>query len=94
MGCCRRWWLHMSGFLILSVASLVCTLGSLFPCLHVHSSSHPSSPICSAMARIDPATGRPRGFMRMGRHPRLDSVLFTLDVRDEHWRQASRWAGF
>ncbi|PRW61025.1 Glutathione gamma-glutamylcysteinyltransferase 1 [Chlorella sorokiniana] len=45
----------------------------------------------NAMARIDPATGRPRGFMRMGRHPRLDSVLFTLDVRDEHWRQASRY---
>lgn len=43
------------------------------------------------MARIDPATGRPRGFMRMGRHPRLDSVLFTLDVRDAHWREANRW---
>lgn len=45
---------------------------------------------CSAMAHVDPATGRPRGFMRMGRSPRLDSVLFTLDVRDEHWRQANR----
>lgn len=46
----------------------------------------------SAMARLDPATGRPRGFMRMGRSPRRDSVLFTLDVRDEHWREASRCA--
>ena len=44
------------------------------------------------MARIDPATGRPRGFMRMGRHPRLDSVLFTLDVRDAAWREANRCA--
>lgn len=44
------------------------------------------------MARLDPATGRPRGFMRMGRSPRRDSVLFTLDVRDEHWREASRCA--
>lgn len=45
-----------------------------------------------AMARVDPATGRPRGFMRMGRHPRLDSVLFTLDVRDAYWLEANRWA--
>jgi hypothetical protein len=44
------------------------------------------------MAHVDPSTGRPRGFMRMGRHPRLDSVLFTLDVRDQHWRAANRWA--
>ena len=50
----------------------------------------PASAPCSAMARLDPATGRPRGFMRMGRHPRLDSVLFTLDVRDAHWQQANR----
>lgn len=45
------------------------------------------------MARVDPATGRPRGFMRMGRHPRLDSVLFTLDVRHADWLEANRWAG-
>lgn len=41
-----------------------------------------------AMGRVDPATGRPRGFMRLGLQPRLDSVLFTLDVRDEAWHQA------
>ena len=39
------------------------------------------------MAHLDPTTGRPRGFMRLGRHSLLDSVLFTLDVRDSAWRQ-------
>eukprot|EP00887_Chlorella_sp_A99_P006936 scaffold2.g6936.t1 len=37
---------------------------------------------------MDPATGKPRGFMRMGLQPRLDSVLFTLDVRDASWHAA------
>lgn len=36
----------------------------------------------AAMAPIDKATGRPRGFMRLGSRPLLDSALFTLDVRD------------
>lgn len=30
------------------------------------------------MQRPDPVTGKPRGFLRMGAQPRLDSVLFTL----------------
>ena len=30
------------------------------------------------MQRADTVTGRPRGFLRMGAQPRLDSVLFTL----------------
>ena len=40
------------------------------------------------MARLDPATSKPRGFMRLGLQPRLDSVLFTLDVRDAAWHVA------
>lgn len=36
-----------------------------------------------SMERIDQATGQPRGFMRLGSRPRMDSVLFTLDVRDQ-----------
>ncbi|KAI3424114.1 hypothetical protein D9Q98_009475 [Chlorella vulgaris] len=51
----------------------------------------PLTMLHSAMAHIDPSTGRPRGFMRMGRHPRLDSVLFTLDVRDAEWQQSTRY---
>jgi hypothetical protein len=44
-----------------------------------------------AMAHLDPATGRPRGFMRLGLQPRLDSVLFTLDLRHPGWREAFRY---
>ncbi|KAL6784992.1 hypothetical protein ACKKBG_A01995 [Auxenochlorella protothecoides x Auxenochlorella symbiontica] len=47
-----------------------------------------------SMARIDKATGRPRGFMRLGHRPRLDSVLFTLDLRDEACAADARaWLG-
>lgn len=38
------------------------------------------------MARVDPMTGKPRGFLRLGTHPRLDSVLFTIDLRDPVWQ--------
>lgn len=45
-----------------------------------------------AMARIDPVTGKPRGLMRLGMHPRMDSVLFTLDVRGEGaWHAPYQW---
>lgn len=37
------------------------------------------------MARLDSVTGKPRGFLRLGTHPRLDSVLFTIDLRDPAW---------
>ena len=44
------------------------------------------------MAAVDSVTGRPRGFMRMGLRETLDSVLFTLDVRDASWMEAWRFA--
>jgi glutathione gamma-glutamylcysteinyltransferase len=42
-----------------------------------------------AMAAIDPSTGMPRGFMSLSLQPLLDSALFTLDVRDASWQEAS-----
>lgn len=44
----------------------------------------------NAMAAVDSVTGKPRGFMRIALAPRLDSVLFTLDVRgrQDAWRPA------
>lgn len=38
----------------------------------------PLEQLYEAMASPDPTTGLPRGFLRLGLHPRLDSVLFTL----------------
>jgi hypothetical protein len=40
----------------------------------------------------DPVTGLPRGFMRLGLPVVLDSVLFTLDVRDINWVKAFTYA--
>lgn len=45
-----------------------------------------------AMAACDSVTGLPRGFMRLGLPVVLDSVLFTLDVRDKHWVKAFTYA--
>lgn len=45
-----------------------------------------------AMKAIDPATGQSRGLMRLGLPRLLDSVLFTLDVRDATWSEAFRYA--
>jgi hypothetical protein len=42
-----------------------------------------------AMGAIDPATGQPRGYLRLSANVRPDSVLFTLDIRpDGSWREA------
>ncbi len=45
-----------------------------------------------AMEACDPVTGLPRGFMRLGLPVVLDSVLFTLDVRDINWVKAFTYA--
>jgi glutathione gamma-glutamylcysteinyltransferase len=45
-----------------------------------------------AMEACDSVTGLPRGFMRLGLPVVLDSVLFTLDVRDIHWVKAFTYA--
>jgi len=42
-----------------------------------------------AMAAHDPSTGKPRGFMRLQPKPLLESVLFTLDLRDDRNREAA-----
>lgn len=47
------------------------------------------SQLYRAMAHVDPTTLLPRGFLRMGRQPRMDSVLLTLDVRDGSWKEAA-----
>lgn len=45
-----------------------------------------------SMGRTDPSTKARRGFMRLGSRPRLDSVLFTLDLRDQGCAAAAqRW---
>lgn len=44
-----------------------------------------------AMAAIDAATGRPRGYMLLGSEQLLDSVLFTLDVHSAAWHDADRF---
>ncbi|KAI8471447.1 MAG: Phytochelatin synthase-domain-containing protein [Monoraphidium minutum] len=44
-----------------------------------------------AMAAPDPATGAPRGFMRLAAEEWPDSVLFTLDLRGDGWRGAAAW---
>ena len=46
----------------------------------------------AAMKAIDPATGLSRGYMRLGLPRLMDSVLFTLDVRDESWSDAFKYA--
>ncbi len=42
----------------------------------------------NAMSYPDSETKQPRGYMRLASHPLLDSVLLTLDVRAQGWRQA------
>ncbi len=37
------------------------------------------SALYKAMASLDAVTGKPRGFIRIGANPRLDSVMFTLN---------------
>eukprot|EP00775_Hariotina_reticulata_P014329 gene14329-55_t len=52
----------------------------------------PLTLLYDAMAAIDPATGQPRGFLRLSANTRPDSVLFTLDIRsDGSWRQAEHF---
>ncbi|EIE19118.1 hypothetical protein COCSUDRAFT_19902, partial [Coccomyxa subellipsoidea C-169] len=43
----------------------------------------PLTELFEAMKRVDPTTNQPRGYMKMGAFPRLDSVLFTLKRRGE-----------
>ena len=42
-----------------------------------------------SMAAVDPATGQPRGFLRLAAAEAPDSVLFTLDLRGAAWRKAA-----
>ncbi|KAK9817938.1 hypothetical protein WJX72_004545 [[Myrmecia] bisecta] len=42
----------------------------------------PLDELYTAMSLVDPTTQQPRGYILMGAQPRLDSVLFTLDIRD------------
>lgn len=51
----------------------------------------PLTMLYNAMAREDPVTGKSRGFIRLGTHPRLDSVLFTIDLRDPKWEEAHQY---
>lgn len=46
-----------------------------------------------AQAAVDSVTGQPRGFMKLGLPALMDSVLFTLDVRDERWIEAFSFFG-
>ncbi|KAK9904893.1 hypothetical protein WJX75_005037 [Coccomyxa subellipsoidea] len=48
----------------------------------------PLTELFEAMKRVDPTTSQPRGYLKMGAFPRLDSVLFTLKRRGEGWQQA------
>jgi hypothetical protein len=41
----------------------------------------PLAQLYAAMERVDSVTGQPRGYLKMGAFPRLDSVLFTLERR-------------
>lgn len=38
----------------------------------------PLAQLHQAMAAVDPATGKARGFIRLAANPKLDSVMFTL----------------
>lgn len=38
----------------------------------------PMAQLHQAMAAVDPATGKARGFIRLAANPKLDSVMFTL----------------
>lgn len=51
----------------------------------------PLESVYKAMASLDPVTMQPRGYMMLGMHPRMDSVLFTLDLRAVSWRRALHW---
>jgi len=51
----------------------------------------PLESVYNAMASLDPVTRQPRGYMMLGMHPRMDSVLFTLDLRAVSWRRALHW---
>lgn len=51
----------------------------------------PLESVYKAMASLDPVTRQPRGYMMLGMHPRMDSVLFTLDLRAVSWRRALHW---
>lgn len=44
-----------------------------------------------AMSLLDAVTGQPRGYLRLAAHMLLDSVLFSLDIRTEQWREAGQF---
>lgn len=53
----------------------------------------PLATLFQAMALLDPATGQPRGYMRLGARPVMDSLLFSLDLRSGGaWADAERFA--
>lgn len=44
----------------------------------------PLTQLYLAMAAVDSATGKARGFIRVGANPRLDSVMFTLNRQNRY----------
>ncbi|DBB18600.1 TPA: hypothetical protein ACH3X3_000227 [Trebouxia sp. C0006] len=47
----------------------------------------PMAQLHQAMAAVDPATGKARGFIRLAANPKLDSVMFTLKRPTRAWQQ-------
>ncbi|KAJ3691488.1 hypothetical protein LUZ61_020652 [Rhynchospora tenuis] len=51
----------------------------------------PLSLLWKAINTVDDATGLPRGFMLISRHPKAPSLLYTLSCRDDNWVRVANY---